>query len=59
MRHWLTNDPKAAKAFKKADVRLVLDREKAKNLPLAAKIEALREAKERHEAAYQAIRETL
>jgi len=52
---WLTNDPKAAKAFKRADARLAKDREAAKSLPLAAKIEALRAAKTRHEAAYRKI----
>ncbi len=44
--NWLTNDPEAAKALRKADAQYVKAREAAKALPLAQKIVALRAAKE-------------
>ena len=42
---WLTNDPEAAKALRKADAQYAKAREAAKALPLAQKAIALREAK--------------
>jgi len=52
---WMTNDPKAAKAFRKIDAQYAKDREAAKNLSFQAKIEALRMAKERQIAARRAV----
>jgi hypothetical protein len=56
---WMTNDPKAAKDFRKIDGQYARDREAAKNLPLSTKIEALRNAKLRQIAARRAVIEAL
>ena len=53
---WLTNDPEAAKALRKADAQYAKAREAAKALPLAQKIIALREAKEKLHKAYNSVR---
>lgn len=52
---WLTNDPKAAKAFRQADAQYDRDRAAAKHLPLAKKVEALRIAKTRYAEARRKI----
>lgn len=54
---WMTNDPEAAQALRRADSEYANAREKAKNLPLAEKIIALRDAKEKLHAAYNRVRE--
>jgi hypothetical protein len=53
---WITNDKQAAKALRRADKTLATAREKARDItPLAAKVEALRAAKQMHAAKYAAI----
>lgn len=54
--NWLTNDPEAAKALRKADEAYAKAREAAKALPLAQKIVALRTAKEALHMAYEQVR---
>ena len=54
---WLTNDPEAAKALRKADAIYAKAREEAKALPLAQKIVALREAKAGLHKAYNKERQ--
>lgn len=54
MTGWVTNDPEAAKRLRKADREHAKTRAKSKNLPLAQKIIALRESKEKLHAAYTA-----
>ncbi len=49
---WITNDPQAAKALKKADKAFEAARTAAKSLPLADKIVALRDALAAKQAAY-------
>jgi len=56
MSTWITNDPEAAKQLRKADKDYAKSREAAKSLPLAQKIVALREAKERLHKAYNSVR---
>jgi hypothetical protein len=51
---WLTNSPEAAELLRQADARYAATRQAAEHLPLAAKIEAYRAAKERRVADYAA-----
>jgi hypothetical protein len=51
---WLTNNPEAAELLRQADARYGATRQAAEHLPLAAKIEAYRAAKERRVADYAA-----
>lgn len=52
---WLTNDPQVAAALTAADRKHEQDREAAKSLPLAAKIAALRKARDDRDAAYASV----
>lgn len=52
---WITSDPQAAKALKKADKVFEAARVAAKSLPLADKIIALRAAKDAKQAAYARV----
>lgn len=52
---WVTNDPEMAKKFRAADHRYDVAVVKARRLPLAEKVEALRAAVRRRQAEYIAI----
>jgi hypothetical protein len=52
---WLTNDPEAAEALRKADRDWEAARAAGANLPLAEKIEAYRKAKDARREAYDAV----
>jgi hypothetical protein len=52
---WLTNNPQAAAALRRADARFNATRAAAKNMPLAQKAVAFRQAKARHEADYALV----
>ncbi len=53
--NWVTNDPQAARALRKADKEFEAARIAASTLPLADKIVALRAAKEARQAAYAKV----
>lgn len=56
---WLTNAPQAAKRLREIDRAYAKDREAARDLLLAQKIVALREAREKQVAARRAYIATL
>lgn len=49
--NWMTNDPKIAKAFKKIDLVYERDVSAARDQPLADKIETIRKARLKRDAA--------
>jgi len=52
---WVTNNPKAARALRAADIAYERAKFMAIGLPLARKVEAIRAAKAVRQAAYDAI----
>ena len=56
--NWLTNNPEAAEALRKADATWEAARKAAEHLPLAEKVEAYRQAKDARRIAYDAVHMT-
>ncbi len=52
---WITNNPETAKLLRSIDAQEKADREAARNLPLAQKVEAFRLAKKRRQDAHDVI----
>ena len=52
---WITNSPEAARQLRAADDAYAAARRAASGLPLAAKVEALRQAKQTRQAAYDQL----
>jgi len=52
---WITNDPRAAQKLRKADRAYAAALVAAKRLPLASKVDAIKEARAARDAAYAAV----
>ena len=52
---WITNNPETAKLLRAIDAEEAAEREAAKDLPLAEKVEAYRKAKHRRQDAHDLI----
>jgi hypothetical protein len=52
---WLTNNPEVAIGLRAADLAYERARSRASHLPLAERVVAYREARERRNAAYDAV----